>query len=371
MQTRDNNNNDNTKKVMSETTTTAAQRTFTVDAERFKNSVFVRLTIRRWGNRAQVRNAEALAAYLLQQEQEIAENPEAKANPLLEIDAATAKAIKSAKLGSLKVTKPLIRSAALNAINDALNSGKKRILSLCVPSTVQPGMFVASPAAAQKIERIIEEVQSELALNLLPKFQDDFAPAIERARTDKIINGGLGPLFNAQDYPDSDAAVQCFGLENYFWSLKVPDNLPAEMRAAQQEKLEKTFTEAAETVTLALREGFQEMIQHATEKLAPKADGTKNIFRDSLVGNIQEFIDCFADRNIMNDSQLAALVEQAKGVLTGIQGRNGQSAADALRTNDELRENARKQFAAINQQLGAAIEEQKERAFDFSADAEG
>lgn len=371
MQTRDNNNNDNTKKVMSETTTTAAQRTFTVDAERFKNSVFVRLTVRRWGNRAQVKDATKLAAYLLQQEQEIAENPEAKSNPMLEIDAATAKAIKSAKMGSLKVTVPLLRSAALDAVNDALNNGKKRILSLCVPSTVQPGMFVASPAAAQKIERIIEEVQSELALKLLPNFEKDFTPAIERARTDKIINGGLGPLFNAQNYPDADAAAQCFGLENYFWSLKVPDNLPAEMRAAQQEKLEKTFTEAAETVTLALREGLQKMIQHATERLSPSEDGTKKVFRDTVVENVQDFIDCFADRNIMNDSQLAALVEQAKGVLTGIQGRNGQTAADALRTNDELREKTRQQFAAINQQLSAMIEEQKERAFDFSADAEG
>jgi len=145
----------------------------------------------------------------------------------------------------------------------------------------------------------------------------------------------------------------------------VPENLPAELRAAAAEKLEKQFTEAADEVKLALREGFQQLIAHAAEALKPGEDGAKKIFRNSLTDNIAAFCDSFNARNIMNDTELAALVCRAREVLTTIN-TGGKATADVIRKDATIRENVQAQFSAIAAELGAQIETERSRQFSFS-----
>lgn len=340
------------------TQTQTSPRIVSIDAERFRKAVFFRITIRRFGNRAKITNAKALEAYLTQKRAEEATDGQAVAS----------EALATLSGSGVTATKRLIKSAALDALNEHLTKCKNTLLSLCNPSNIQPGLFVTSVEQVQRFETILEQAIADMQLEFLPAFETDFAPAIERARVDKIKDGGLGPLFNLADYPTQEKAAACFGIEWNWLSLNVPENLPAELRAAQQEKLERQFSEAAEQVQLALREGMSELIKHATEKLTPGEDGKKKIFRDTLIGNISEFIETFSARNIMGDVELAGLVDKARTVLTGITGKPGQKTADVLRTNDEQRETTRQQFVSITNELDKMIETQQSRAFNFEQD---
>ncbi len=330
----------------------------TVNMERFKQCVFFRLTVTRWGNRAKVKDATALSEYLAQKKAEITDGT--GANP--------AQADASLTGSGVSTTKRLLKSPALDRMNEHLTKTKNTLLSFCNPSNIQPGLFVTSVEQVARFEEILEQALTDLAIEYVPAFEADFAPAIERARTDKIKDGGLGPLFVANEYPSAERAAGCFGLSWNWLSLDIPENLPAELRAQQKEKLERQFADAAEQVQLALREGLRELVKHATEALTPGEDGKKRIFRNTLTENIQDFINTFGARNIMGDAELAALVQKAQEVLTGIQGKPGQKQADALRTNDAMREATRQQFADLTKQLDTLVETQQSRSFDFAND---
>lgn len=352
--------------TLPDTTTPATlpARVTTINAEKFRNACLFRLRIRRYGNRAKIKDGAKLTEYLALKKQQENETPELGSNN------GAGPAITGEISGSVTATKRLLVSPALDAVNELLTQTKEKLVGrfgIMAPSNIQPGLFACRVETVAQAEAIIEDAQTKLALELLPAFRADFAPAIERARTARIKDGGLGPLFDASDYITEDEAAEAFGIEHYWLSLDVPENLPAELRAAAAEKLERQFTEAADEVKLALREGFQQLIAHAAEALKPGEDGAKKIFRNSLTDNIAAFCDSFNARNIMNDTELAALVSRAREVLTTID-TGGKATADVIRKNASVRENVQAQFSAIAAELGAQIETERSRQFSFSED---
>lgn len=352
--------------TLPDTTTPATlpARVTTINAEKFRNACLFRLRIRRYGNRAKIKDGAKLTEYLALKKQQENEQAELDQTPT------TAPAISGEISGSVTATKRLMTSAPLDAVNELLTQTKESLVGrfgIMAPSNIQPGLFVCRVDSVARVEAIIEDAQTKLALELLPAFRADFAPAIERARTAKIKEGGLGPLFDPADYITEDQACEAFGIEHYWLSLDVPENLPAELRAAAAEKLEKQFTEAADEVKLALREGFQQLIAHAADALKPGEDGAKKIFRNSLTDNIAAFCDSFNARNIMGDAELENLVTRAREVLTTIN-TGGKKTADVIRKDASIRENVQAQFSAIAAELGGMIETERSRQFSFAED---
>lgn len=324
-----------------------------IDSERFRNCVFFRLKIHRFGNRAKVTDGAALTEYLrLKREQ--GETTTTDAPAVSDIS------------GNVSATKTLIRSEALDAINEFLSMTKERLVGrfgLATQSKFQAGLFLVRTDLVQQFEDELDAANTKLQMELIPAFAADYQAAIDRARELPVKDGGLGPLFNADDYADADEACETFSIEWNWLSLSIPENLPVQLRAAAAEKLERQFAEAADEVKLALREGFQQLIAHAAESLKPGSDGAKKIFRNSLTENIQAFIDSFNARNVMVDEELAALVEKARTVLKVE--TNGKATADVIRKDATLREGMAAQFGEIAATLGGMIETERSRQFNF------
>ena len=53
------------------------------------------------------------------------------------------------------------------------------------------------------------------------------------------------------------------------------------------------------------------------ERLEPNADGTRKVFRDSVIGNLLEFVDRFHKLHVGSSDQLELLVTQAKSLISG------------------------------------------------------
>ena len=101
-----------------------------------------------------------------------------------------------------------------------------------------------------------------------------------------------------------------------------------------------------------------ELVKHARERLAPAPDGKPKVFRNSLVKNLNEFLDTFLIRNIGDDQELAGLVEQMRSLAAGV-------APEDLRTSDSLRRSWTAELGRIESSLTSMIIEKPMRQIRF------
>jgi len=230
-----------------------------INAEAFRNSIFFSLSIRRqFGNRAQVKDQAKLREYLALLNATDGQPVEARA-------------IEAGNGSMTKTTKKLIQSEPLDALNRFLNETKAELcgpFGKANPSKIKEGLFVVAKPLVQEFEDKLAAALKEMREKYLPAFIADYNDAKELARTKPVKEGGLGPLYNENDYPLSGDLAGMFGLGWQWLALGIPEDLPAALRAQAAEKLEQQFTEAAEEIKDALRISFQKLIGHAVECLA-------------------------------------------------------------------------------------------------------
>lgn len=349
-----------------------SQNVSTFNVEAFKNTALFSITLRRWGNRAKVKDPAKLAAYLA----ELAKVDGNTAPPMIEGSTSTKR---------VSANKVLVKSEALEATNTFLNETKKQCLALCMPSCIREGMFVASLIAKSdgvspvaQINEIMAAAVAKLESEYLPELLIELPQVVEAAKRSPVRlkdeggyeldpNGGLGPLYDDKDYPrlsdgtlDTAKILESFGIEWNWLALTVPEGLPPELRQAETEKLQQQFADAATEVRDALRVMFAKLVTHATEALKTEPGERKKIFRDTLVGNLSDFFATFEHRNIMGDDQLAAVVAQCRAVML-----NGEEPIDpdALRKDDALRDLTAKKLDEIKGALAPLVAECASRQF--------
>lgn len=300
--------------------------TRTIDLNRFKEAVGFTATFSRWGNRRKGNLAKITTSDDQQQDAQTKER--------------------------LHLTKELIKAKEYEDICKFMKSLQTYIYEQTVPSFFKQGFQLVGLAGIEPIETRMRKAQTELAA-LVEKLVESFPGRVDEARVK------LGDQFNARDYPSPRELPQMFSITWNWISFTVPEGLPEELRKAEQDKMEKQFADAGEQILQALREGFKNLVAHAVEKLTVEPGEKPKVFRDSMIGNIQAFIDTFSQRNMMNDVELAQLVTQAKTVLIGV-------TPQKLRDYAQNKETTLIEFVKIKDSLDKMITERPARKFDFS-----
>jgi hypothetical protein len=93
------------------------------------------------------------------------------------------------------------------------------------------------------------------------------------------------------------------------------------------------FEEAVSMAEQAFIEELGKLVGHLVERLDGAAGGKPKTFRDSAVGNLQEFFQQFRMLNVRSNAELDRLVETAQRMLQGIspqQLRDSQSLRDQV-----------------------------------------
>jgi hypothetical protein len=304
--------------------------TRTIDLNRFKDAVGFTATFRQWGNRRKGNMAKVKTSEDPDQDKKTKER--------------------------IRLTKELIAAKEYEAISSFMQDLRNNfIYTNTVPSFFKEGFQLTGLAGVDPIEKRMRRAQTELAVlvnNLCAVFPEKI----------KEAQDALGDQFNPMDYPDIDTLRGLYSI-NWNWiSFTVPEGLPEELRKAEQDKLEKQFADAGEQILLALRSGFAELVSHAVERLSVPAGEKPKIFKDSLIGNIQEFINTFQQRNLMNDVELAKLVGRAQEILSANGGLTPQKLRNYATTKDETV----KAFAEVKAELDKMIIEKPSRKFDLS-----
>ena len=342
----------------------------TIDAEQFKQTVFFRMVVRKPGTRAKVRSVNLLQEYLtkLRSEQQAAQG----VNAQVAIDGVS---MGEAPKGTVGITKRLFIPVAPSkedgkqVVNDPvekanrfLSSVKERLcgrFGAAQPSRIMDGLFVLPEGKVQAYKEEIEAAQARLTLEFLPEIENGYEDAIHRAESEPLIKGGLGPLFSRGDYLSAQDFCASFEIDVLWLKLGVPDNLPKELQDQFRAEFQAKAQAAQEEIFTALRVQFADLIAHAQEVLTPGDDGKAKKFHASTLDNIRSFTAIFQDRNIFNDESLAALVEQARTVLTGVD-------LEAIRKDGGVRDQAARAFGEIKNNLDKLVTVQTSRKFDFS-----
>ena len=218
-------------------------------------------------------------------------------------------------------------------------------------STTWKGMSLPFPEPGI---RLIRRDQIDEFISLLESYRGELADAVANLdvyfeELKSTASERLGRLFNQADYPAS--LVGLFEVTWDFPSVEPPDYLrelnPA-LYEAEQARVASRFDEAVQMAEAAFLENFSKLVGHLTERIGGGVDGERKVFRDSAIGNLQEFFERFRSLNVGSSAQLDDLVAQAQQAVRGV-------AAKDLRGNGELRQQLATDLSRVQSALDGML----------------
>jgi hypothetical protein len=161
--------------------------------------------------------------------------------------------------------------------------------------------------------------------NLVSNFINQYQVLVAKSQTK------LGTLFSASDYPDVQEIASKFRFSVKYapvpdvgdWRVDVGND-------AKQQLMESYITYYSSNLEQAMREPWERM-HEALQNMSIKLSGDKKqIFRDTLVGNVVELCDLMEKFNVTGDPKMKQAKAKIENALLGI-------TPDALREDDDLR----------------------------------
>jgi len=165
----------------------------------------------------------------------------------------------------------------------------------------------------------------------------------------------LGSLYNPADYPAS--LIGAFDVSWDFPSVEPPDylrQLNPQLYEQQCQRIQQRFNEAVSLAEEAFTSELAQLISHLTERLGGQEDGKPKVFRDSAVGNLQQFFARFNDLNISSNEELDRLVSDAQEIVQGVQPQN-------LRENQALRQHVATEMSRVQSVLDGMLVDRPRR----------
>lgn len=242
----------------------------------------------------------------------------------------------------LRVSKHLLDSAELKAINRFDGEIRRFLYNICLPFEV--GIHLLPIAALENVEQRLRQFaadRGQLVAAFLAAYPSLRDSAQARLRT----------LYNPADYPPAEDVERQFGFSWQYISFGVPEQLKGISRHVfeqEREKAAQRMAEASSEIQTVLRETMAKLVQHMADRLREGTDGKPLRFKETTVSNLIEFLSNFEFRNVTDDTQLQELVVQARGLLQGVN-------AEDLRTVGSLRARVQQGMSDIVGQLDTML----------------
>ena len=246
----------------------------------------------------------------------------------------------------IAVQKTLLASQELQAIVRLDGQIYEWVYSRTLPSVFRRGYYLTPLSLVNTVvERLREfkKQREELVEKLIAVY-----PAMV-----KIAEERLRSLFDPKQYPSTGVVRNSFRMTWNFVNFGVPETLDEALFEEEKVKAQDSWREATEEVRQVLCEGMAGLVNHMVNRLTPSADGKPKIFRDSMVGGFREFLDLFAARNIIDDSNLAGLAAKARSLLDP--DVDVKTVAGTLRQDGDIRKGVLAGFGQIKVTLDTMI----------------
>lgn len=244
----------------------------------------------------------------------------------------------------VKVSKTLLDSKELKAITKADANLRIWIKNVCHPFekglVLVPFGLVDRVTAKLASHRVEREILVDLFVTAYPSLR-------EQAKQN------LGPLYHEKDYPAPENVKNVFRFDYTLTTVGVPGELRTiseKLFLDEKKHREEQFKVASEEITQLMRHTLFTLVSSLQDKLEPTDEGKRKVIRQNGLNKMQQFFDIFDLKNVTNDTQLDALVRQARELMDG-------TTAEGLRSNDELSAKVHDGMQDITQKLIALIGE--------------
>ncbi len=203
-------------------------------------------------------------------------------------------------------------------------------------------------------------------ISILDRYEADRAVLIERlferyeeAKRDVALRSPQ--TYCEDEYPTVDELREVFKVDRNFFSVSFPkvleklsEQAATDVYKNEKQKYNEQMNEAMTEIKQALRGGFVELVDGMLDKV--RGIGTeRKVFREGFVEKWKIFLDTFDGKNLSNDTELAALVAQARGVLSGV-------SPDNIKNSVETRINIENSLSEIKNNLDGMIGNVKRKA---------
>ena len=256
---------------------------------------------------------------------------------------------------SISAQKMLLSSDHLKTIDHYDGEIRKFLYTRCLPSLFKDGVYMVPTVLIEEVEAKLTAF-SEKRSQLVAAFLEAYPTLAQEAET------RLRAAYNPSDYPPVERLEMAFRMDWRYVAFSVPGALKTvsrELFRKEQQKAANQWQEAMEEIRALLRTHLAEMVNHMTERLSGSGkEGKPKIFKNTLVTNMTEFLDCFEARNLTDDKELSDCVKRARELLSGVD-------AQTLRTSAALRESLRNGFCSLQGTLDSLVISRPSRAFSF------
>ena len=242
----------------------------------------------------------------------------------------------SADKAYLRLSKKLLESEKLTAINNVVSRARAYLKETALPSFFKAGVYLVPMEMVTAIEAKMVAFRVEFDA-AVAEFLAEYPTLVEQ------MAEPLNVLYNPTDYPSVGAVAAAYNFEWRYVSFDVPGRLraiSAVMFEQEAKKAQEKLAMAAEEVQGALRVGLAELVNGLVEKLQPTEDGKKRRLSTASVEKLQTFLSTFDLRNVTGDAELSALVDRAKAIVGG-------TDAEMLRADKDLRASVLDAFQAL------------------------
>jgi hypothetical protein len=233
----------------------------------------------------------------------------------------------NAESGVANVSKKLLGNCAeLDAIHKLTGSIRNSHYAMTMPWS-DTGLRLLPTAQYPKYHQIMTGWEAELQ-GLVTAFLSTYQWDISQA------HAKLGDLMDMNDYPTTDAVAAKFAFNlNYIplpdagdFRIDIGNDAVAEVKSSYDDYYQRQLGNAMHDVWTRLHTALSRM----SERLTVSDDGKKQVFRDSLVGNVLDMVELLDVCNVTGDSQMTALKTKLSEAMYGI-------TADALREDTHTR----------------------------------
>jgi hypothetical protein len=236
---------------------------------------------------------------------------------------------------------------------------KRYLSSLCFPSPYKKGVYLEPLALFMEIDKQLQKFFGEWKA-LVADFVKQWPEMVDAASKSKD-EGGLGPAFDPEKYPDSTEVASHFVMEWEYLSFVTPENISQvspEMYEKAMAKEQSRVRQQVDLINEALTGEMLNLVRKLGDTLSAEVNGKPKIFRDSTVTNVTDFLSLFGARNLTNNQALAEMAQRAMKVLDG-------KDPDELRKNKDVRAAAAAEMSKITVALEGLAVKKPTRMLDF------
>lgn len=259
----------------------------------------------------------------------------------------------------IRVAKIIFESDELTAIRRLDSDARRYIYRRALPATFfRHGVYLVALDLLAEVDATLTEFVTRRK-PLIQAFIAAYPRLVEDART------RLGSLFNPDEYPSVDTLTGLFDFRWSYISFGVPGGQLARISTAlagrATAEFEASMASAAEDVRIALRVAMGEVVDEMVEKMTDRTNGKPQVFRDTSLVRVKEFLDTFRARNLTDDGQLATLVDKARALMAGVD-------PESIREQADVRARTRAGFQQIKQAIAPMLVAKKRRAIALEED---